>query len=311
MTLTLVRPDHDTLLQTVVWDAVSTLHQPFNLDDVLVRLIHVSRAGWFPRVSQRRGVIADLLTEFAASGQLRITDRRDQRQNTDSVSGVRRGHIVRRGPVYQITTTTPPPAVPRPEPVAFFTASLSLQIPATQDGLWSLIRWHGARDGSIVIADLIKAVADHIDAREVRAYCRALEKAGVLTHDLNVDQQRFKVDLRHVETPRLRPDGSVMLGPRRNALLWRSIKMLGLFTADNLAMAASLPDFAITPEQARRYADDLTAGGYLLSQGGKLYRLKPDMNTGPAAPRVLRARFVWDANLCRVMGATAIDEVKP
>jgi hypothetical protein len=275
----------EATIRAAVWEGVRAANgQPFAAS-------YVSS-----KIALRRGLISDYLMDWAALGLLTVTDR-----------------TARHGPLFKQAVDTPvapPVPLPRPVPVAFYPHALELQIPASHDGLWSLIRWMG-RAGPFALADLIAAVRGHIQPDDVRAFVRALERGGVLTPELAVpDKPRFRVDLRHVETPRLRPDGQPLQGPQRHALMWRSIKMLGLFTADNLAMAASLPDLAVTPAQAARYADDLTAGGYLISQSLKLYRLRPDMNTGPAAPRVLRARFIWDANLCRVMGASSIDEAR-
>jgi hypothetical protein len=310
-------PEDTAELASCVWDVIRDLDAEFCADDVLGRMRSVE-GKWHRYQSnhaKRRSLIAEVLMDFAGVGRLTITDRRDrQALPLDAKPNARPSRQT--GPFFSVATpaSQQPPRQPRPQPVAFYPNRLDVQIPATHDGLWALIRWFGSNSDAdtLTVDDVIAAVRGTIDARDVRAYCRSLEKAGILVPVLAIpDTPRFKVELRHIETPRLRADGTVMPGPRRHALLWRSIKMLGLFTADNLAMAASLPDFAITPDQARRYADDLTAGGYLISQSLKLYRLKPDMNTGPAAPRVLRARFVWDANLCRIMGATAIDEVKP
>ena len=293
--------------QALLWSAIREFGKPFTLDDMLKRVSRRDvrwpmgsgkRQGHPPGgiAQTRRNVVAEFLTDFAAAGALTVTDR-----------------LAKPGPVYAVASGSGDGVelpMPRPQPVAFFVRDLPLQIPASHDGLWALIRSLG-RDGSFRVADVVMAVRGNIRSSDVLAYARALERAGILVRELSIpDDPRYRVDLRHVETPRLRADGSVLAVARRTALMWRSIKMLGLFTADNLAVAASLPDLAITPEQAGRYADDLTAGGYLISQSLKLYRLKPGMNTGPAAPRVLRARFIWDANLCRVMGAAAIDEVR-
>ena len=92
--------------------------------------------------------------------------------------------------------------------------------------------------------------------------------------------------------------------------------MLGYFTAAELAAGSSEPDFAVSLEQAQRYATALAEAGYLNTRerGGEpaLYRLKNGMNTGPAAPEVLRAHLVWDPNKCRAMSTMArAEEVRP
>lgn len=217
----------------------------------------------------------------------------------------------------RVADDAPAIAYPCPQPIAFFATQVPVQIPRTQDGLWMLMRWLTQHKGQFSPHDLQRAVSGNVEHQAVDQYLRALDRGGFVVPTLTIDGARaYRCDLRHVETPRVAADGAILVGPRRYATMWRSIKMLGYFTPWDLAVAASLPELAISPDQARRYADDLVAGGYLIVRSRpddeQLYRLRPAMNTGPAAPVVLRARFVWDANLCRVMGRTAaIDEVRP
>ena len=88
--------------------------------------------------------------------------------------------------------------------------------------------------------------------------------------------------------------------------------MLGYFTVRDLCIETSAPEAEMPVAFATRYVEELSAAGYLISRPGPLgmtYRMRPAMNTGPGAPQVLRARFVWDPNLCKVMGETTVEEV--
>jgi len=205
-------------------------------------------------------------------------------------------------------------------PIGFDTrqrSRLDIEIPRTHDGLWMLMRWFTHHKNGFALSALVAQIGANIESAEVIAYVRALERGGYLIPELTTGfDPHYRCNMKFVETPRIRADGVLMAGPQRFANMWRSMKMCGYFTALDLASAASLPDQPISREQAARYADDLVAGGYLVAKDRgdepRLYRLKPAMNTGPAAPVVLRARFVWDANLCRIMGqASSIDEVRP
>lgn len=218
---------------------------------------------------------------------------------------------------YKLARTKPAADLtPCPQPVAFHNAKLNLQIPRNHDGIWSLMRWFAQHQGYFTLDELRRQIGGNIADEDLTAYVRALDRGGFITPELTIGfDPRYRVNLKFVETPRVRADGSLMTGPQRFGNMWRSMKMCGYFTAVDLAIAASLPDLPISREQAARYADDLVAGGYLVARDRgnepRLYRLRPNMNTGPAAPVILRARFVWDANLCRIMGqASSVDEVR-
>lgn len=85
--------------------------------------------------------------------------------------------------------------------------------------------------------------------------------------------------------------------------MWRTMKMLKTFTANDLAIAASLPAAPVALAEAIYYVKWLSAAGYLVAvqphrpghKGRTVWRLV--QNTGPKPPMVLRARLLWDPNL--------------
>lgn len=203
-----------------------------------------------------------------------------------------------------------------------FDSTLAVTIPRSEAGAWSVIRDLARRASKLVTVDAVfERMQGGLSKDEIADYIQRLARGGFCEPVDGIVVRRQPVEAwrlvrQQPETPRLRQDGVPLVGPLRFANMWRSMKMLSYFTALDLASAASLPELPITPEQAARYADDLAGAGYLLmrERAGepRLYRLKETRNTGPAAPEVLRARFVWDPNLCRVVGdATAIEEVRP
>lgn len=193
---------------------------------------------------------------------------------------------------------------------------LSIDIPRTYDGLWALMRWLDDERGGFALIDLQAIVGHQVDPRVVREYVTALERGGFLRVEIKIGTARiYRVDRRAIEAPRVRADGTLLTGPRRTANMWRSMKMLTFFTAAELASAASMPELAVSVEQAMRYADALGDAGYLNVReqvdAPTVYRLKNAMNTGPAAPEVLRAHLVWDPNTYRVATKAArADEVR-
>jgi hypothetical protein len=67
-----------------------------------------------------------------------------------------------------------------------------------------------------------------------------------------------------------------------------------------------------TPRTRRaRYATALRDAGYLIASGPKhrlSFQLKPSMNTGPKAPRLLRTRMVFDPNRGVVAGEIVAEQ---
>lgn len=202
------------------------------------------------------------------------------------------------------------------EPILVHVATLRLDIPRTYDGLWALMRAMTRRHGAFGVGDILAAIGDRIDEGVIADYVHALERSGAVTLAVKVGSARlYRANLSKIETPRPRADGQEQVAFARRAHMWRAMKMLGYFTTLDLACHASLPELPVSTQQAEHYINALTNAGYLQmkERAGQppLYRLKQTMNTGPCAPEVLRARFVWDPNTCRVAGDAAhIEEVR-
>lgn len=103
-----------------------------------------------------------------------------------------------------------------------------------------------------------------------------------------------------VEHPRLNKKGEAVVTSRDN--MWRSMKMLPAFTAQDLALTASTSRCMVSPVDAADYCRHLHSAGYLavLREGGMdgktVYKLLPNMRTGPLAPMVQRTKVVFDPN---------------
>lgn len=185
---------------------------------------------------------------------------------------------------------------------------LTLTLPHGDDGTWTLIRHLNTR-GRFRLGDLVRPLpADTHDA--AIDYVSALLRGGFLSGAID---DWMRIERQQVEAPKLTKLGRARALPTRQANLWRAIRMLGVFYVEELIAAAVSSEVPIGADFALRYVEELATAGYLITRsetGRDMFRLKSRMNTGPAAPQVLRARFVWDPNLCRVMGdATRIEEV--
>lgn len=103
-----------------------------------------------------------------------------------------------------------------------------------------------------------------------------------------------------VDTPRVRKDGTKVTQGQGRLNMWRTMRMIGNFTAKELAVNASTPDCIIKESTASDYAHHLCLAGYLRNQGNR-YLFKKTSYTGPKPPMIQRVKRVWDQNLKKVM----------
>lgn len=172
--------------------------------------------------------------------------------------------------------------------------------------IWETIRALHADDQPISARDVWALMVDTMPRSRVEDYIRSLAAGGYLKL-LNPDRRRGVVAefalIRDVgvEAPRVRRDGSVPPVPGREHL-WRTLRIIGDFTAAELADAASTPESPIARNTADEYCLFLRAAGYLQvtrpSSPGipTRYRLLPSRWTGPLAPMIQRTKRLYDPN---------------
>ncbi len=181
---------------------------------------------------------------------------------------------------------------------------------------WSVIRelTEGDRKAEFSVADIFARSNEPHDA-VIGAFLRLATRAGILRQVKNSKPQRWAVVRRPVRLPTLSADGRVVMTGRQ--AIWNAIRALQAFTAAELAVAAATEDCPIDPKSANDYVLRLKAAGYLkIERPGKpgrpaLYRLRPNMNTGPLPPQVLRAKIIWDQNREQIVGPVEAEEVTP
>mgnify|MGYP006286687325 CR=1 FL=1 len=170
-------------------------------------------------------------------------------------------------------------------------------LPRDRDALWAEIR----ERRNFTFRDL--HLDSDMDQRSIRVFLQGLTRAGILERDGK--RYRLVRDMGH-ETPRVRTDGSIV-PPTKSERVWRSIKILGTFTADEIVTACTDETSGPTRSYVRDYLKNLHHAGYLRvakpSHPGTLarYALIPAMWTGPKPPMVQRMSQVFDPNLNRVI----------
>ena len=158
------------------------------------------------------------------------------------------------------------------------------------------------------------------DASTVRAYVKRLLAGGYLVEDGIIITKNLHKDYSHKAyklvknaghiAPRLDKDGNKLVLANDN--MWRTMKYLRFFTAEELAASASTSTLTVKVSAAEDYCKHLHKAGYLTVQrkpstaGGKT-RYAFLRSTGYHAPMVQRAKVVFDPNLCKVMYHEELD----
>lgn len=182
---------------------------------------------------------------------------------------------------------------------------LTARVPRGQDGFWKVIRELDAKGPWAVIDvhDLCPAP----QKRTVAGFVYQLVRGGFAqpsgeraTKGNGTATKLYRLLKRPSDAPALRRDGTQLEVPAQQRL-WTSIRAMKRFTLKELAFAAAGQHGPVPTETAKRYVFHLTRAGYLITDRGS-FRLKPSMNTGPAAPKILRLHVVWDANRNQAVG---------
>lgn len=174
--------------------------------------------------------------------------------------------------------------------------------------LWTAIRVR-AKGGSFITMMVLDDAK--VGGRTGVPYLRALAAAGHL-EQVGPTEWRLVRDT-GAEAPRVRADGSPVTQGLGREQMWRTIRLLRAeFDFRELAIAASTDVQPVSDADARFYVQHLARVGYLR-------RVRPDdrkrparwrlaRDTGPLAPKVCKAKVVWDPNT----GAVALaEELEP
>ncbi|ADZ70091.1 hypothetical protein [Polymorphum gilvum] len=192
------------------------------------------------------------------------------------------------------------------------------------DHYWSVIRDLGAGGGLFTRDEVCKRCNDPTD-RCIDDFLGRLKKAGYLkvvrsefgptARGGKARADVYELLKRPAQTPIVNRDGSIGTQGLGQAQMWTAMRSLPHFTKHELAIVASTELVRVAVEAASRYARLLEKAGYLqVVRGGRpgtprVWRLKPSMNTGPQAPKILTGKVVWDANRQQVMGTMDAVEV--
>lgn len=115
-----------------------------------------------------------------------------------------------------------------------------------------------------------------------------------------------------------RPDFIGQAGQAQQQV-WNTMRMLSIWTLEELALAASTEERSVSRNVANKYVAALVRAGVVSVVKGPafgeighigarcgFYKLNPAANSGPAAPQVLKAKFVFDVNRQKIVGESEV-----
>ncbi len=186
--------------------------------------------------------------------------------------------------------------------------------PQGRQVIWNAIRELSADAASFTLTDVWHGVKGEIHRRTIRSYLEGLTKAGIVNTIPPTGPGKAKTfSLRKnpgAEAPRVNKDGIEVTQGLGNEAMWRTMKILGSFTAAELALNASTEKALITEETAKTYLRYLSRAGFVAvvqaaargNTGGRArYRFASSKDPGPLPPQVQRVKQVWDPNSERVV----------
>jgi len=160
-----------------------------------------------------------------------------------------------------------------------------------------------------------KCIDDFLGRLKKAGYIETVESTyGPTAKNGRARRDIYRLVKRPAATPMLNRDGSVGQQGLGQLHMWNAMRALGPFSKHELSVSATTDDVGVSVETASRYARLLEEAGYLqvLRPGGpnvpRLWRLKPSMNTGPNAPKILRSKLVYDPNRGEIVGAPVAEE---
>lgn len=179
---------------------------------------------------------------------------------------------------------------------------------------WSCILDLTREGSSFSYADL-DGLSDPYHDRYLGRFLRKLEDAGFIAKV--VDGSRvYTLTKRQSQVPVIGVDRKESLVGRRLQNMWNVMRRRRSgFTVDELALDASVDDLVVARNTAKQYCLLLARAGMLAVQaagkrgeGRNIYVLRGSANTGPKAPRKMKATLVYDPNREIIVGDAVAEE---
>jgi hypothetical protein len=159
----------------------------------------------------------------------------------------------------------------------------------------------------------------------VRKWVRDMAKDGELKvigarpGIANSEKRLYAVTRPRLTPPTVRRPDFIGVAGQVQQQVWNTMRMLSLWTLEELALAASTKERPVSRNAANKYVAALVRAGIVSIVKGPaygeighmgarsgFYKLNPAANSGPAAPQILRAKFVFDINKQKIIGESEV-----
>lgn len=195
--------------------------------------------------------------------------------------------------------------------------ALSIAPPPGPEQFWTAMRDLTKRNGGFTWRE-IYIQSNEVGRDAARRYVVACAKAGHIKQIGLLSREKvYAVTRQTAKAPMIvMRDGDPGARGLHRQHIWTAMRTLTQFTAREIAAAASTDDVRINVKTVERYIHQLRTAGLIVyvqnagKRGTSVYRLKPSANTGPKAPRILEARFVYDCNCKTVVGDASTSEAQ-
>jgi len=186
------------------------------------------------------------------------------------------------------------------------------------DHYWSVIRDLGKNKAKFTMQQLAMR-CDDASVDRAAEFVRRLVRAGIAEVVSGDEPGRkrtrvYRLLKRPAPTPCLNRDGTPGKQGRVQDQIWVAMRSLQSFDISELTIASSTDEIVMKRETVEGYVHHLSGAGYLqvLRKGRgatqAIWRLKPSMDTGPRAPKILRSKMVYDSNRKEIMGRPVAEE---
>lgn len=206
--------------------------------------------------------------------------------------------------------------------------AIELAMPSGPAHYWAAML---AKQAGFTVRDIANASAG-VSYETVKRYVWFLTKSGHVVktgtrRDGYALQSVYNVARRVAKAPIERVADKTAPLSARDAM-WNAMRALRRFTVAELRLAASTEERPVSQRSASLYVQRLRDAGMLIvieapqhangraakrapagAQSG-VYRLAPKANSGPLAPKLCNAGFVFDMNRRAVIGETIVTEAR-
>lgn len=178
--------------------------------------------------------------------------------------------------------------------------------------LWSQVR----ALKTFTTMDLASGAPRHfnLELDKIRYYVNGWVKSGHITSEVTKvagarqEKSYTLVKDTGIQPPRVDPKGNPVKSGLAREQMWRTMRMIGQFTYQQLAATASTDEVVVSAEDARKYVELLHKANYLQcttpanhAGGLAVYMLKPAAWTGNKPPMIKRTKVVFDQNLHEIV----------